>query len=211
MKQHHELPLYCGEIYHIYNRTNNKEKMFLSEENMHYFLRRYTEYLSPFLDTYAYCLLPNHFHFLVKVKPMEELILISKEYEKIFKGRLVSEYFRRFFISYTKSFNEYSGRYGNLFQRPFKRKLVADNDYFCQSVFYINHNPRKHNLVDNYADYEWSSYYDLINGNSELLDTATVMEAFGGELFFLAYHQSDRHDISRYDMYLNNGDVMSKK
>ena len=210
MKAHHELPLHCGGIYHVYNRTNNKEELFLDDENKKFFLSKYQEYLSPFVDTYAYCLLSNHFHFLIKVKPLEDLLKISKDKARIIEGTIVSEYFRRFFISYTKAYNKSNGRQGNLFNRPFKRKNVSDSAYFCHTVFYINHNPQKHGLVEHFSEYEWSSFYDLVNGNVTFLDTKTVMDAFGGELFFLAYHDKQAHDISRHDMSIKNGDVMSK-
>ena len=57
-----EIPLEEGQFYHIYNRGNNRERLFYSTENYLFFLRRYDEYL------YAFCLLPNHFHLLVRVK-----------------------------------------------------------------------------------------------------------------------------------------------
>jgi putative transposase len=63
-----------GGIYHIYNRTNNKEKLFLSDDNRTFFLKRYKEILSPFTDTYCWCLLPNHFHLLIKVKSEDTII-----------------------------------------------------------------------------------------------------------------------------------------
>ena len=55
-------------IYHIYNRTNNKELLFKSDENRRFFLGRFKHYLSSYPDTYYWCLLPNHFHFLIRVK-----------------------------------------------------------------------------------------------------------------------------------------------
>ena len=61
-------------IYHIYNRTNNKEKLFLNDDNRVYFLKRYKEILSEFIDTYCWCLLPNHFHLLIKVKTEDAVI-----------------------------------------------------------------------------------------------------------------------------------------
>lgn len=58
----------AGKFYHVYNRTNNKELLFKEHENYFFFLRKYKQYLSSYIDTYAYCLMPNHFHFLIKVK-----------------------------------------------------------------------------------------------------------------------------------------------
>ncbi|MBL0131030.1 MAG: transposase [Chitinophagaceae bacterium] len=62
-----------GNVYHIYNRTNNRELLFRSDENRRFFLQRFTHYLSPYLGTYCWCLLPNHFHFLIEVKSAEEI------------------------------------------------------------------------------------------------------------------------------------------
>ncbi|MCF6359136.1 MAG: transposase [Cyclobacteriaceae bacterium] len=59
--------------YHIYNRANGNENLFRSDENYEYFLKKWGEYISDIADTYAYCLMPNHFHFLIKTKTEIEL------------------------------------------------------------------------------------------------------------------------------------------
>ncbi|MCX2678996.1 hypothetical protein OOZ15_03500 [Galbibacter sp. EGI 63066] len=64
--------------YHIYNRANGSEQLFLSDENYWYFLRKYDEYINPVADTFCYCLMPNHFHFLVRVKSEEQLATFPK-------------------------------------------------------------------------------------------------------------------------------------
>lgn len=61
-------PLKHGQIYHIYNRGNNRENLFREKRNYLHFLRLYTKYIVPVAVTYAYCLLPNHFHLLVKIR-----------------------------------------------------------------------------------------------------------------------------------------------
>jgi len=66
-------PLIPGGIYHIYNRGNNRENLFYTADNVRFFLDRYTKYMEPTLETYAYCLLPNHFHLLERVKTKEEI------------------------------------------------------------------------------------------------------------------------------------------
>lgn len=57
-----------GKIYHIYSTAIGNELLFLSDENYKYFLKRYDDYCSDIFETLAYCLIPNHFHFLVKIK-----------------------------------------------------------------------------------------------------------------------------------------------
>jgi len=60
--------MFEGNFYHIYNRGNNRENIFFEENNYYYFLEKYDKYLTNYLETFAYCLLPNHFHLLVRVK-----------------------------------------------------------------------------------------------------------------------------------------------
>ncbi len=57
-----------GEYYHIYNRGNNREDIFLEDKNYFYFLDLFKKYISPLADLYAYCLMKNHFHLLIKIK-----------------------------------------------------------------------------------------------------------------------------------------------
>lgn len=57
-----------NQIYHIFNHGNADEGIFRTDENFRFFLKKYAQYLSPVTFTYAYCLMPNHFHFLIKIK-----------------------------------------------------------------------------------------------------------------------------------------------
>jgi hypothetical protein len=63
-----------GEIYHVYNRTNNKENLFVTDENRTFFLKRYKEIVASFVDTFCWNLLPNHFHLLIRIKSEEAII-----------------------------------------------------------------------------------------------------------------------------------------
>ncbi|MGC8788129.1 MAG: transposase, partial [Anaerolineae bacterium] len=131
-------PLQYGQYYHIYNRGNNRECIFVEERNYRYFLKLYAQHVEPIVDTFAYCLLPNHFHFLVRVKEISEL-----------PGRLPkpSQCFSNLFNAYTRAFNKSYKRTGTLFQRPFGRMIVASDTYFVCLVAYIHHNPQRHGLV----------------------------------------------------------------
>ena len=123
-------------IYHVFNRTNNKELLFRSDENYRFFLRKYDEYLSPYLDTFAWCLIPNHFHFLVRVKSIQIIkrsvatIEIPTQSEKQFisgkvsVSQFIEHIFKRFFQSYALAFNKMYNRQGNLFYKTFKRAEV---------------------------------------------------------------------------------------
>ena len=57
--------------YHIFNHANGFENIFTEDENYRFFLDKYKEYITPIAETYAYCLLPNHFHLVVRIRKRE--------------------------------------------------------------------------------------------------------------------------------------------
>ena len=67
-------PFEPGSFYHVYNHGNADDHIFRSDENYLYFLRKYAQYIDPIAHTYAYCLMPNHFHFAVRIKDDGELM-----------------------------------------------------------------------------------------------------------------------------------------
>ncbi len=74
-------PLQPGVYYHIYNRGNNGENLFKEERNYTYFLTLYEKYITPIAFTYAYCLLINHFHILVRIKDEVEFVGVMSNVE----------------------------------------------------------------------------------------------------------------------------------
>ena len=74
----YHVPLLADNFYHIISRANGNEKLFLTDDNYRFFLQRYDKYISPIADTFAYALLPNHFHFLIQVKSYAELLAFYK-------------------------------------------------------------------------------------------------------------------------------------
>jgi len=103
------IPLQYGHYYHIYNRGTNGENIFIEERNYHHFLRLYTRYISPIADTFAYCLLRNHFHLSVRIKTLDELVAqlkaAMKPTMKTIKMLTPSQHFSNFFNAYAKAIN----------------------------------------------------------------------------------------------------------
>ena len=126
-KTDYHIPLYKDKIYHIYNRGNGSGNIFYKHENYIYFLNQYYKFTKNILDTFAFCLLPNHFHIMARIR--------------IDSPEMISETFRKFFISYSMSINKQQERKGSLFQRGFKRKLNDRKNYFYAAVYYIHSNP----------------------------------------------------------------------
>lgn len=167
-------PIIPGNYYHIFNRGNNYEKVFFSKKDYQYFLKKYRFYLTAFADTYAYALLPNHYHFLLRVKANIEDGLFSKQF-KLFKD-------------YTAKINKREKRSGNLFLKLFRRLEITSNEYFQRLVFYIHYNPQNHEYCSNFKNYEFSSYKAILSDKPTSIKRSDVIEWFGGIKEFISFH-----------------------
>ncbi|MBC8343834.1 MAG: transposase [Bacteroidetes bacterium] len=65
--------LFEDHYYHIFNHANGPENLFVEEKNYIFFLDKYKLYITPLVHTIAYCLMPNHFHMLIRVKTLKEI------------------------------------------------------------------------------------------------------------------------------------------
>jgi len=174
-------PLEPGEYYHIYNRGINGEPLFREARNYLYFLRLYAKYIEPVAETYAYCLLSNHFHLLVRIKeigPVSETGPILN----------ASRQFNNLFIAYAKAFNKAYQRTGGLFESPFKRKRVDNDRYFTYLVAYIHRNPQKHGFVDAFHEWPYSSYEAILLDQPSRIQRAIVLDWFAGRNGFEEAH-----------------------
>ena len=170
-----------GHYFHVYNHANGKDDLFREEANYFYFLKLLAKYIYPVAHVYSYCLLPNHFHFFLRIR-----IDIDKDSEaKLYKN----QQFSNFFNSYTKSFNLNYNRYGSLFNRPFKRKEITDDDYFTKLIHYIHFNPVVHGFTKKIDEWKFSSYNAIISEKKSLVERENVLEWFGGKERFIQFHQ----------------------
>ncbi len=140
--------------YHIYNRGINSETIFQDENNMAYFLKLVTKYLNPKVNILAFCLLNNHFHFAIEVTS---------------ETKDVNQAFSNLFNAYTKAFNKQNSRTGALFERPFKRKQIKDEEYLKQLILYIHKNPENHNIVEDFKTYKFSSFSPFFSKSETLI------------------------------------------
>ncbi len=122
----------AGYYYHVYNRGCNRERLFVNDENYLFLLKRAKSYLSEYpLSVIAYCLMPNHYHFLCRPEEDDSL----------------SRYIQRLFNSYTQAFNKQQGRSGTLFEGRYKSILVDTDEYVIHLCRYIHVNPVRAGLV----------------------------------------------------------------
>jgi REP element-mobilizing transposase RayT len=168
-------PLQHGSYYHIYNRGVNRENLFVEERNYRYFLQLYARHIEPIAETYAYCLLRNHFHFLVWIKDLTDRA--NLRFAPDLSGlKKPSQYFSNLFNAYTKAFNKAYDRTGTLFQRPFGRIAVTSDDYLAWLVVYIHQNPRKHGFVDDFWAWPYTSYHAHLSDKPTCLQRDEIVE-----------------------------------
>ena len=183
-------PLQMGLYYHIFNRGNNGEDIFCEKRNYLFFMERYARYIEPVAYTYAYCLLRNHFHFLVRTRMPEEQEAYHKtlKVSKTFRVSQPSRCFSKLFNSYAKAFNKMYSRTGSLFEHPFHRIEVDADTYFSRLVAYIHQNPQKHGLVGDFRDWPFSSYQAILSQRPTRVQRDEVREWFGGVDGFVEFH-----------------------
>lgn len=191
MREH--VPLQCGRYYHIYNRGNNGENIFVEGRNYSYFLNLYTKHIAPIAETFAYCLMRNHFHLLIRMKDeVNEMGLKGSERSERsdpFPANHMSRAFQSFFGAYAMAINKAYGRHGRLFEEHFDRIEVDSDAYFTSLIFYIHFNPQKHRFVDDFRNWKWSSYHAVITSRPTQVQREQVLNWFGGTERFVRFHR----------------------
>lgn len=204
-----------GSYYHVYNHANGREDLFLIPDNYHFFLRRYRELVEPVARLYAWCLMPNHFHLLVKVRSPEELRRAQEEFRQLTANRqsgvriiqqgtvsydekLLSQFaskcFSNLFNSYTQAFNRQQGRKGSLFMQNMKRLEVRGHESLSRVIRYIHVNPVRHQFVANAESWPYSSFRYLNDLASGQEDKKEIWDFFGGGQGFQTFHQLPETD-----------------
>lgn len=182
-------PLLPGSYYHIYNHANGSENLFQNSSNYYFFLGKYQLYILPVADTLAYCLMPNHFHFLVKIKTESEILksmtgrialkIKTGDYDQRLISLYISKQFAKLFSSYTQSYNKLNERMGSMFIKNFKRKCANEENYRRELILYIHMNPVKSGLASHPSEWVYSSYNDLQSENISFLSRSEVVDLFG--------------------------------
>ena len=192
-----------GHIYHIYNQGNNRQKIFFNRENYFFFLGKMKEYIMPYADIMAWCLMPNHFHWMVYVRETD-----------IFRSRGATQSrtptisdnisFNKsigiLLASYTRAINNQENITGSLFREKTKAECLTAFNGITPSFYntkfgtimnitdpekeypqicfnYIHNNPVKAGLVKSAEDWEFSSFQDICGmRNGKLINRERINE-----------------------------------
>jgi len=177
-------PFEAGQFFHVFNHAVGSDLLFREKENYQFFLNRYKYYLNQHIDLYAYCLLPNHFHLLIKVHEDST-------------NEMISEQFRKFLISYSKSFNKRFCRRGNLFEKHLKRVPVTNQEHLIWLVFYLHRNPVHHQYEEDFRIYPWSSFISLLSDKNTQLARDEVIALYSGRDNFSSFHERNITDFEK--------------
>ncbi len=160
-------------FYHIYNKGINGTTIFNSDENKMFFLNQLSKYLVDKISIFAYCLMDNHYHLVIRIDEEE---------------KIVTQSFSNFFNSFAKSFNKQNNRTGSLFEKHFKRKRLESEEYIRYLIIYVHLNPKHHLNID-FENYKFSSYKTFLSNKETKIKRDEVIELFGDVENFIFCHK----------------------
>jgi REP element-mobilizing transposase RayT len=171
-----------GGIYHLYNRGPGKHNLFFEDYNYQYVICRMTTY-SPSLKVtiIAYCLMPNHYHLLVR---QDDEIPVAELPKRVFGG-------------YSRAVNKRYGWSGTIFEGRYQAKMVSTSSHLCHLCRYIHANPVKDGLVDEIDEWPYSNYPEWVGKRkSALVNREFIDDLFGSstnyEEFVREYMESQQ-------------------
>lgn len=167
--------------YHVYNRGNRKQQIFLYHRDYNRFLDKVVEYKKKYpLNVLAYCLMPNHFHFLLQQLATDSI------------SRFISDLCN----SHSRYFNVKYESVGSLFQGRFKAKRVDKDEYLVHLSRYIHLNPVElfkflgKNAFDQLCLYRWSSFpLYLLGKKDDIVDPGIILQYFSSKDPILDYKE----------------------
>ena len=156
-----------GHVYHVYNMGNHKDRLFFEDENYRFFLDKVKAYIKPVSEIIAYCLMPNHFHFMIQANEKSVEAINAKFNQKDDSEiHVLARKIGTLQSSYTQAINKKYNWRGSLFRQKTKSKNLTDpqpcNHIHPQYAFlcfqYIHQNPLKAGLVNKLEDWPYSSF-----------------------------------------------------
>ena len=166
-------------IYHVMIRGNNKQDIFIDDYDHEFFLKVLRECKESLgFELFAYCLMPNHVHLLIRslTEPLDRI-------------------FRKTGSRYATWFNRKHNRVGHLFQDRFRSENVENDQYFLTVLRYIIRNPIKAGMESELGNYRWNCYVDYsLNVEDSLVDRGFAYELAGSFEALMNYIRQQNED-----------------
>ncbi|MEO6232207.1 MAG: hypothetical protein ABJB11_00740 [Ferruginibacter sp.] len=199
-------PIYPDCFYHVVFKSIDGLLLFNHEKDHCVFQDRFKKFLGDFVAIWSFCLIPNHTHFVLKIKSRESINLflgklahqnltvsmkafIANQNEELLFNAMIERQVNSFMVSYANYVNNKFNRKGGIFQKPFKRIKIEDESHLQQAIIYTNANAQKHDLVNDFKTYSFSSYPLIIANDHYFIDAKSVIEFFESKEKFIRLHQ----------------------
>lgn len=169
-----------GHFYHVFNHSSGNKQLFFDRQDYLFFLEKCKKYILPNNHLFAYCLMPNHYHFLIKVKD-----------ESNVPNPNPSACFKNLFTSYAQYYNKAYQEKGSLFEPRFKRRKLRFQNEIVETVLYIHCNPVKHGLVRNLPEWGHSSFVDITRSQTSIVEKCQVIDWFEDLDNFIYVHNEN--------------------
>ena len=152
-----------GKYYHIYNRGCNRLPIFFKDENYRFLIQKFINTIGKYdIDIFTYCLMPNHYHILVRQNSDTS---ISKWLKTVFNG-------------YSKAINKQENRKGTIFEGRAKNKEITNERHLMHLIRYIHYNPVQSGIVTKAEAWEFSDYSDWIGIRKNKLFNNHLMKQY---------------------------------
>ena len=205
--QQDDAPFLPDTHYHVYNHAIGDSNLFREADNYRYFLKKYAEYMAPLCGTYAYCMMPNHFHIVLKVRGRDALLdFCDRKYrsdekyadklkrlqeapDQIDLHEVVMQEFKNFLACYAKSINKRYGRKGGLFLHHLKRKPIDTEAYLHKAIHYVHYNAVHHGFCKSIMDWPYSSIHAILSEKKTKLEREAVLSWFDSPQAFQSFQE----------------------
>ncbi len=153
---------YPGLVFHVVNRGNNQQAVFLEPDDQKHYLGCLYHYKKKYgFDLFAFCLMTNHVHLLIRVA-----------------DKSISKIMQSVAVGYSRWYNHKYRSSGHVWQGRFKASVVGDHEYFLTAMQYIEENPVRAGIVNDVGSYLFSSYKLNVRGDDSKLIDRDKNEAF---------------------------------
>ncbi len=198
-------PFEPDQFYHVVFRSIDGVKLFLNNNQKQIFLNKWIQFMQPFCRIWAYCLLENHVHLVLKIEKAQSICAEIEKWSEDVQTKAIQNYLsdkseshfdemlerqvNRFLVSYVNTFNNEIVRKGGLFQKPFRHVLIVEEAHLQQAIVYVHANAQKHGIVKDYLLHPDHSYHEIIKGTNLYVDSSAVVDFFGNKTAFISVHK----------------------
>ena len=199
--------------YHICNQAVGREKLFIAEENYYYFLGLFRKYICPVADVFSFCLVPNRFDFLIRIRNRASIYRQMRKlrypyaHHMDIEPKFLLQQFSNFFNAYTKALNKQQNRKGRLFIQSFHRKALPYFEKFTRMIHDMHMLPVRKGLCRAPEEWRFTSYMGIMENRGEWLQTHEVLNWFGSLADYIHMHQQP--PAKKFECHYGAGGIFS--